>query len=157
MVLAVHWTTFFQSIQSSSVAVGTITFSSFPLFLTFLEPLVFHEPLRPRSVVTALVLPAGVGITIPDLTLANQTTVGILWGLVSALAYAVLSLANRYLSGRYEARTICLYEQGTAAVVLLPALLFLGEMPAPRELIGGAVILGVAVFSSLAPSPPARN
>ena len=81
--------------------------------------------------VTALVLPAGVGITIPDFTLANQTTVGILWGLVSALAYAVLSLANRYLSGRYEARTICLYEQGTAAVVLLPALLFLGEMPAP--------------------------
>lgn len=106
--------------------------------------------------VTALVLPAGVGITIPNFTLANQTTVGILWGLVSALAYAVLSLANRYLSGRYEARTICLYEQGTA-VVLLPALLFLGEMPAPRELIGGAVILGVAVFSSLAPSSPARN
>ena len=107
--------------------------------------------------VTALVLPAGVGITIPNFTLANQTTVGILWGLVSALAYAVLSLANRYLSGRYAARTICLYEQGTAAVVLLPALLFLGEMPAPRELIGGAVILGVAVFSSLAPSSPARN
>lgn len=215
VVLAVHWTTFFQSIQSSSVAIGTITFSAFPLFLTFLEPLVFHEPLRPRSVITALVLLAGVGITIPDFTLANQTTVGILWGLVSALAYAVLSLANRYLSGRYEARTICLYEQGTAAVVLLPALLFsrtawsfrnfagiaaiglvctaiahslyvaaqrhvkaqtagiisgmetvygilfallfLGEIPAPRELIGGAVILGVAVFSSLAPSSPARN
>lgn len=123
----------------------------------FWNPLVFHEPLRPRSVVTALVLPAGVGITIPNFTLANHTTVGILWGLVSALAYAVLSLANRYLSGRYEARTICLYEQGTAAVVLLPALLFLGETPAPRELIGGAVILGVAVFSSLAPSSPARN
>ena len=36
-VLAIHWTTFFQSIQVSSVAIGTITFSTFPLFLTFLE------------------------------------------------------------------------------------------------------------------------
>ena len=42
IILAIHWTTFFQSIQSSSVAIGTITFSTFPLFLTFLEPLVFH-------------------------------------------------------------------------------------------------------------------
>lgn len=215
VVLAVHWTTFFQSIQSSSVAIGTITFSAFPLFLTFLEPLVFRESLRLRNVVTALVLLAGVCITIPDFSLANQTTVGILWGLVSALAYAVLSLANRYLSTRYPARTICLYEQGTAAVVLLPALLFsrtvwspqnfagiaaiglvctaiahslyvaaqrhvkaqtagiisgmetvygilfallfLGEVPSPRELVGGAVILGVAVFSSLTPAASART
>lgn len=207
VVLAVHWTTFFQAIQSSSVAVGTITFSSFPLFLTFLEPLVFREKLRLRSLVSALVLLLGVGITIPDFSLENQTTLGVVWGLISALAYAVMSLSNRYLSGRYEARTICLYEQGTAALVLLPAwflvsvqwtgadvagilamglvctaiahslyvaaqrnvkaqtagvisgmetvygvlfaLVFLGEVPTLRELIGGGVILGAAVFSSL--------
>ena len=215
VVLAIHWTTFFQSIQTSSVAIGTITFSAFPLFLTFLEPLVFREPLRPRNVVTALVLLAGVGITIPDFSLENQVTLGILWGLVCALSYAVLSLANRYLAGRYPAQTVCLYEQGTAAVVLLPALLFsrttwslpnfagiaaiglictaiahslyvaaqrhvkaqtagiisgmetvygilfallfLGEIPGPRELIGGAVILGVAVFSSLSAPSPSPN
>ncbi len=210
VVLAVHWTTFFQAIQSSSVAIGTITFSAFPLFLTFLEPLIFHEPLRPRSLVSALVLLLGVGITVPAFSLENQITLGILWGLVSALAYAVLSLANRYLSRRYQARTVCLYEQATAAVVLLPVLLFtqvqwtarnfagiaaiglvctaiahslyvaaqrhvkaqtagiisgmetvygilfaflfLGEVPGPRELVGGAIILGVAVFSSLSSS-----
>lgn len=210
VVLAVHWTTFFQSIQSSSVAIGTITFSAFPLFLTFLEPLVFHEKLKFRSVISALVLLLGVGITIPSFSLENETTIGIIWGLISALAYGVMSLSNRYLSGFYESRTICLYEQGTAAVVLLPALfllqvqwavenvvgiaaiglvctaiahslyvaaqrnvkaqtagvisgmetvygilfafLFLGEVPGVRELIGGAIILGVAVFSSLTSS-----
>lgn len=210
VVLAVHWTTFFQSIQSSSVAIGTITFSAFPLFLTFLEPLVFHEKLKFRSVISALVLLLGVGITIPSFSLENETTIGIVWGLISALAYGVMSLSNRYLSGFYESRTICLYEQGTAAVVLLPALfllqvqwtvenvvgiaaiglvctaiahslyvaaqrnvkaqtagvisgmetvygilfafMFLGEVPGVRELIGGAIILGVAVFSSLTSS-----
>lgn len=207
VVLAIHWTTFFQAIQSSSVAIGTITFSAFPLFLTFLEPLVFHEKLHFRSVISALVLLLGVGITIPAFSLENEITMGIVWGLISALAYAVMSLANRYLSGFYDSKTICLYEQGTAAVVLLPALflipvewtvrsiagiaaiglictalahslyvaaqrnvraqtagvisgmetvygilfafVFLKEVPGIRELVGGIVILGIAVFSSL--------
>lgn len=35
---------------------------------------------------------------------------------------------------------------------ILFALLFLGEVPAPRELLVGAVILGVAAFSSCIPS-----
>ncbi len=207
-VLAVHWTTFFQSIQSSSVAVGTITFSAFPLFLTFLEPLVFHEKLRLRSLLSAGALLVGVGITAPSFSPENTAAQGVWWGLLSALAYAVMSLANRHLAGRYEARTICLYEQGTAAVLLLPALvltpnwqtpqnmagiacvglvctavahslyvaaqkkvkaqtagivsgmetvygilfamLFLEEVPSLREAIGGAVILGTALLSSLA-------
>lgn len=206
VVLAIHWTTFFQSIQSASVAIGTITFSTFPLFLTFLEPLAFRERLRGRSVVSAVILLMGVAITIPEFSLENQITVGVLWGMVSSLAYAVLSLSNRYLSGKYLARTICLYEQGTAALVLLPAfflvevhwtaktlwaiaaigvictalahslyvaaqrkvkaqtagivsgmetvygivygMLLLGEIPSVREVVGGAIILSVAMISS---------
>ena len=209
VVLAVHWTTFFQAIQCSSVALGIISFSTFPLFVTVLEPLVFHEALHPRSVLRAGLLLAGVLITVPEFSLANRDTAGIAWGLVSSLAYAVMTLCNRCLSARYPARVVCLYEQGTAAVVLLPSLLlvpgdwtpqnlagvavigfvctalahslyvaaqkhvkaqtaglvsgmetvysilyalvFLGEVPSLRALAGGAVILGVAVLSSLRP------
>ena len=208
IILAIHWTTFFQSIQSSSVAIGTITFSTFPLFLTFLEPLVFHEKFQMQSLLGAAVFLLGVFITIPEFSMENQMTVGLLWGMVSSLSYAILTLFNRYLSHTYEAGTICLYEQGTAAVVLLPtfffvqtrwtvenivgiamiglvctaiahslyvaaqkkvkaqtagiisgmetvygivfAMLFLGEVPGIREVIGGIIILCVAVLSSLA-------
>ncbi len=206
-VMAIHWTTFFQSIQVSTVAIGTITFSTFPLFLTFIEPIVFHEKLRSQSVLSAVLLLIGVIITIPEFSMANHTTIGIIWGMVSSLSYAVLTLANRYFSPRYAARTVCLYEQGSAAVVLLPALflmettwrpldlagiafvgfictafahslyvsaqksvraqtagiisgmetvygifyalIFLGEVPSVRELAGGVVILGVAMYSSM--------
>lgn len=206
-VMAIHWTTFFQSIQVSTVAIGTITFSTFPLFLTFIEPLVFHEKLRRQNILSAVILLIGVMITIPEFSMANHTTIGIIWGMVSSLSYAVLTLANRYFSARYAARTVCLYEQGSAAIVLLPALflvettwrpqdlagitfvgfictafahslyvsaqksvraqtagivsgmetvygilyalLLLGEIPSVRELAGGVVILGVAMYSSL--------
>ena len=56
-VMAAHWTTFFQSIQVSTVAIGTITFSTFPLFLTFLEPVVFHEKIRRQSIISAVCHP----------------------------------------------------------------------------------------------------
>lgn len=206
-VMAVHWTTFFQSIQTSTVAIGSITFSTFPLFLTVLEPVLFREKLRRSSVVRAVLLFAGVLITIPEFSTQNQMTVGILWGMVSSLTYAVMTLANRYFSRKYEGSLVCLYEQGTAAVVLLPALflvdvhwrpadiagivfvgvvctalayslyvsaqkgvraqtagiisgmetvygivyalVLLGEVPTLRELVGGAVILAVALSSSL--------
>lgn len=206
-VMAIHWTTFFQSVQVSTVAIGTITFSTFPLFLTFIEPIVFHEKLRSQNVLSAILLLIGVMITIPEFSMENHTTIGIIWGMVSSLSYAVLTLANRYFSPRYTARTVCLYEQGSAAIVLLPALflvkttwrpldlagiafvgfictafahslyvsaqksvraqtagiisgmetvygilyalLFLGEVPSIRELAGGIVILGVAMYSSI--------
>lgn len=216
VVMAIHWTTFFQAIQVSSVAIGTITFSTFPLFLTFLEPLLFHEKIRGRNILGAAVLLIGVLITIPSFSMENQVTVGVLWGILSSFCYAIMTLSNRYLSSAYPGKTLCLYEQGTAAVVLLPALLlvevnwtvqtaagiavigfvctafayslyvaaqknvkaqtagmisgmetvygivyawiFLGEVPGIRELIGGAIILGVALLFSVqksqaAPSP----
>lgn len=103
-VLAVHWTTFFQSIQSASVAIGTITFSTFPLFLTFLEPLVFHEKLRLRDLISAAVLLVGVIITVPEFSMENEMTIGMIWGMVSSLSYAVLSLFNRHLCRKIEAK-----------------------------------------------------
>lgn len=150
IVLTVHWTTFFQSIQCSSVAIGTITFSTFPLFLTFLEPLVFHEKLHFRNVMNALLLLLGVVITVPSFSLENEITMSIVWGLISALSYAVMSLSNRYLSQFYESKTICLYEQGTAAIVLFPAL-FLMQFQWTRQTIAGIAVIGL-VCTALAHS-----
>ena len=207
LVLAIHWSTFFQAIQVSSVAMGTITFSAFPLFLTVLEPLVFRERLRPEGVLEAIALLTGVMITLPPGGRGSGAGAGAGWGMLSGLAYAVLSLANRHLSARYPARVVCLYEQGTAAIALLPAVLLwrgewtaanlcgigvlgvictalahslyvsaqrrvsaqtaglvsgmetvygilyalvlLGEAPTGRELVGGALILGVSLAASL--------
>lgn len=139
-VLAAHWTTFFQSIKTASVAIGTITFSTYPLFLTFLEPLLFREKFKRISLVYAVLLLAGVLITIPDFSLTDSTTLGILWGMAGSLTYAALTLMNRTLSARYSGAKICLYEQAAAAAALLPAVLAMGERPAPADLAGIAAI-----------------
>ena len=147
-VQAVHWVTFFHSIQISSVAIGTITFSTFPLFLLFLEPLVFHVRFRPRNLLFAALLLLGVFITIPEFSLANQVTLGIVFGMICSLLYAVLVLFNRDLSRRYPSGKVCFFEQAAAAIILLPAALLSHPAAGPRDIV--CIILIGVVCTALA-------
>jgi drug/metabolite transporter (DMT)-like permease len=65
----------------------------------------------------------GVLITIPEFSLENGTTVGIIWGMLSSFTYAMLTLCNRKLSGSYQGMWVSFREQLTAAVILLPFML----------------------------------
>ena len=134
MILAVHWWAFLQSIQLSTVAIGTITFSTFPLFVTFLEPLFFHQQLKRRNVLLSIVILIGVFITIPEFSLKNNSFLGILVGLFSALTYTVLTIMNKNFVGKYSSTLTAFYEQATAAVVLLPFIIRSGFRPAGTDL-----------------------
>ena len=150
VVLAVHWSSFMQAIQSSTVAVGTLTFSTFPLFVTFLEPYLFREKLKASDVACAVIMLVGVVLIVPEFHLENSMTQGVLWGLLSALTYAVLSLMNRKFSGKYPAAVVSFYEQACASVVLLPSLFVLRPEITAKD-VAVLVMLGV-VFTALAHS-----
>ena len=150
VILAVHWTSFMQSIQTSTVAVGTLTFSTFPLFVTFLEPYIFREKLRASDIICAFVMLAGVVLIVPEFRLDNHMTQGVLWGLLSALTYAALSLMNRRFADRYSGTLTAFYEQGAAAIVLMPSLFILRPVLTLKD-IGVLVMLGV-IFTGLSHS-----
>jgi drug/metabolite transporter (DMT)-like permease len=141
-LLAIHWYFFFLSIQISSVAVGLVTFSTFPLFVTFMEPLVFKEPLDRRDILTALVVFSGICLVIPEPDLSNQTTLGGFYGILSGLTFAILALVNRRNVRMSDPVAVAFYQNLFAAFCLvipvilirpkalattdLPALIFLG-------------------------------
>ena len=123
-LLALHWTAFFQSINVSNVAVGLLSFSSFPLFTAMLEPLLLRQrPTRVQVVAALLILP-GIYLLVPSFTFQNQTTLGVAWGVLAGATFALLSVTNRWLARTYPSLTISLYQDGVAAIVLLPALFF---------------------------------
>lgn len=123
VLLAAHWTAFFQSVQLASVAIALLTFSTFPLFTAVLEPLWLRTiPSRVEAVAAVLILP-GVALLVPSLSFSNQTTVGAAWGVLAGATFAVLSIWNRSLTVRYPSAVISLYQDGTATLVLLPAAL----------------------------------
>ncbi len=149
-LLAAHWTLFFFSIQISTVAIGVLTFSTYPLFVTFLEPLMTGERLEKSDLICAFVMFVGVIIIVPELELTNNITLGIVWGMVSSLTYAALSLINRKLVEKYSGTVLAFYEQGTATVVLLPCFFIYRPVFTPFSLFL-LVLLGV-LFTAIAHS-----
>ena len=149
-LLAAHWTLFFLSIQISTVAIGVLTFSTYPLFVTFLEPMMLGERLKKSDLICACVMFVGVIIIVPELELSNNITLGIVWGMLCSLTYAALSLINRKLVRKYSGAVLAFYEQGTATVVLLPAFFIYRPTFTPLSLFL-LVLLGV-LFTAIAHS-----
>jgi drug/metabolite transporter (DMT)-like permease len=150
VLLAVHWTTFFQSVKTSGVALALITFSTFPVFVAFLEPLFFQEKLQLIDILRALLALTGIIILQPHFEL-NERTQGILWGIASGGTFALLTLLNRRFVRQHSSMTITLYQDLFAAVALLPFVLAAGQTVTFRDVFLLAVlgVLCTAVAHSL--------
>lgn len=119
-LLALHWGSFFKAIQVSSVAVGLLTFASFPVFTALLEPLFEKRPFVWKSLAPAMATLWGVYLVVPDFSASDAVFQGALWGLVSGLTFALLSLYNRRFVRRYSGAVIALWQDGFAMLFLLP-------------------------------------
>lgn len=142
VILAVHWFTFFQSIQVSSVAVGLLSFSTFPLFVTFMEPCFFSEKLEGFDLIIALSVVAGLVLVVPAFDFSNHVTQGIIWGVISGFTFACLSLINRRQVVRYHPVAIAFYQLAFATLFNLPAVIISNKLPSVQD-IGLLLVLGV--------------
>lgn len=119
ILLAVHWWSFFLSVQISSVAVGLVTFSTFPLFVTFLEPLFFKEQLKSRNVLLAGTIFIGIILVVPEFNISNNITKGAVFGIISGLTFALLALVNRKNTQTSNAIAIAFYQNLFASIFLI--------------------------------------
>ncbi len=122
VTLAVHWVTFFQAIQVSTIAIGLLTFSTFPIFVTFLEPIFFRERLDLKDILVAFVAVIGVVLVIEEFEIRNSMTRGAIWGIVSGFTFALLSIMNRKYVKEYSSIVVAFYQDFIATLVLFPFL-----------------------------------
>ncbi|MCB0594572.1 MAG: EamA family transporter [Lewinellaceae bacterium] len=146
VLLAFHWVTFFESVQVSTVAVCLVSYSTFPFFTVFLEPLFFREPLSRRGLALAIVALAGVALVIPEWKLGNNTTLGVFWGVLSGISFALLSVLNRKYVRTYSSLQVAFYQDLVAFLLLLPFWFLLQPTPSASDW-GLIVVLGV-VFTA---------
>ena len=123
LILAVHWILFFESIRVSTVAVGLLAYSSFPVFTAFLEPLFFRTRLSRRHLGLSLACLAGVFLLVPRFSWSERVFQGVVTGLGAGATFALLSIINRKLSFRYASPVVAFYQDAGAALFLLPAAL----------------------------------
>ncbi len=142
LVLAAHWTMFFQAVRVSTVAVALLSYSSFPIFAAFLEPLAFRERRDPAGLLAAIVCVIGVFLIVPGFGLANPVLQGVLWGLGSGLTFAVLALLNRKLAEARSSLLVAFYQDLFALVFLAP-FAFVSKVELTGRTLGLLAVLGV--------------
>ena len=118
-----HWVTYFISIQLSNVAIAMITLFTFPVITTLIEPLFFKTKISGVNLFTSLLVMFGIYWMVPAFDLGNTTTIGIMWGLLSAVLYSIRNLMNKRYVNVYPGTSIMFYQMIVAAVLLLPTVL----------------------------------
>ena len=122
VLLGIHWITYFHSMQIAGVAVGMLALYTTPIITVFLEPLFQGQKPHLRDVAFAVLVFIGVLLLVPDFSLENDITRGVLWGVLSALFFALRNTLQRHYLQQYRGDTSMLYQGAVAALVALPFL-----------------------------------
>ena len=118
VLLASHWVTYFHAMQISSVAVGVIALFTFPVMTIFLEPLFDGERPHLTDVISALAVLFGIYLLVPEFALDDTTTQGVLWGVFSALLFALRNIIQGRYFSNYPAKQALFYQILVTLVVL---------------------------------------
>ena len=123
-VLALHWSTFFYAIQASSVAIGLLSTSTFPVFAAFLEPLIMRKRIKAKNVILAAITLYAISLMVPHIQFNSHDTTGMLLGLISGFSFALLIVLNKHYAARYSSLTVVFYQTAGSVIATLPVLFF---------------------------------
>ncbi len=90
-----HWLLFFSSIKLANAAIGAIGFSTYGLHLLLLGWLLGFGKVSRLDTVGLLLACVGTYLLIPEFSFENHHTVGLIVGILSGLAAAVLPLIHQ--------------------------------------------------------------
>ncbi|ARP95634.1 DMT family transporter [Bordetella genomosp. 13] len=121
LLLSGHWVTFFISVKEGGIAIATLGFASFPAFITLIEGLVFRERVRMAEWIVLAMVTAGLVLVTPSFDLADQGTIGLAWGLLSGLSFALLAVTNRRAAAGMDPIRVACYQNVVVVLALLPA------------------------------------
>lgn len=133
LLLAIHWVTFFIAVKAGGVAVATLGFASFPAFIALFDLLAFRERIGAGEGLLLALVTLGLVLVTPSFDLHDDGTVGLLWGLLSGLSFALLTVTNRRGARGIDAMQVAFWQNLTVTLSLLPfALGGLGQ-PGPAD------------------------
>lgn len=146
-VLAIHWTSFFAAIQLSNVAIGILTFSTFPVFVSFFKPLINRESISKKEVLFGIITIIGILFIVPFKDVFSSTMLGSLTGVFSGFVYAIFTIYNEKLVKDYNGKIVAFYEQVAASIFLLPTYFIIQPNLGSKDLI--LIILLGTLFTGI--------
>ncbi len=122
LLVGLHWVTFFLGMQLSTIAIGLIAFYTYPVMTVFLEPLLKRERPQLPDLISAAVVLLGISLLVPELSLDNEVTLGIISGVVSALLFTFRNILYQHKLSQYSGPQTMFYQTLLTACMLYPFL-----------------------------------
>lgn len=154
VLLAFHWWSFFKAIQLSNVALGLLSFASFPVFTALLEAVFFKTPLSLKTILLVLVSSLGVYIILPEWDWQSVYAKGVFWGVMSGLSFAILTLFNQKIHNvgllpKENASVILSFFQDFFALIVLSPFIGVSFIDWELNIWMSFIVLGF-IFTALA-------
>lgn len=117
-LMGLHWWTYFMSVQYSTVGIGILSLFTYPIIVVLLEPLFFKTKYSLKQLVGAIGIILGVYFLVPEFSLENNTTLGVIIGVLSAIFFALRNILTRKKLTKVPSFTTMSYHVGFAFIVL---------------------------------------
>jgi drug/metabolite transporter (DMT)-like permease len=123
--MAAHWVTYFYALKLSNVALGVLSLYTFPIITALLEPFFLKVKFNPIYIVLGTMVLAGLSILVPEFNLESGEVKGILFGVFSALCYAIRILILKQHVANYNGTMLMFYQTLIVSISLFPTLFFM--------------------------------
>lgn len=126
IIVALHWVTFYQSIQLSTASLGILCLSTTTLHVAWLEPIVMKRPFSLVEFGLGLLVICGIYFVSRDFDASDLKA--LMYGLSSALFAALFSVFNGKLVHQTPAHQITFIEMIAALLVISLFLMMNGRL-----------------------------
>jgi len=126
IIVALHWMTFYKSIQLSTASLGILCLSTTTIHVTWLEPLIMKRKFSWIEFGLGLLVIYGIYFVSSDFKADDYEALA--YGLTSALCAALFSVFNARLAQDIPSSTIAFYELLIGFVFMSIVLLFTGDL-----------------------------
>lgn len=146
LLLCVHWLLFYGSIKYSNVSIGVVCFASVGFFTAIIDPVLSKRPFSIREIIFSLLTILGIALIFHFDT---RYQVGIILGVLSAVAAALLTIENRRVGSDYPLMTFLFYEIASSVVIMTAFMpIYLSFFPVPSILPSMSDFIYLLILSS---------
>lgn len=117
-LVGIHWVTYFMGMQMAGITVGIIAFFTYPVITVFLEPIIDKTRPKLKDIISAIVVMLGIYLLIPEASLGNQITLGIITGVISACFFSLRNILHKRHFSQYSGPQTMMYQTLVACIIL---------------------------------------
>lgn len=137
--------TFFYAYKNTTIANAVLTHYTAPVIVAFLAPIFLKEKITGKIIFVIVTASIGLWIMLDGLSLQESQMMGIMSGLVSGIAYALIVIFLRKHSQKFNPLVLVFFTNITILILLSP---FIREIP--LHALWSYVFMGI-VHSTIAP------